>query len=95
MCCCILPIVAECTIYPTWVPTDFMFTTHADGDQPKWKIYADSVRKMICEESGLKENNQSFQELKQYWKYMIGKEKSYLLPTSEETGPLLSNKKSL
>lgn len=72
MCCCLQPIIAECLIYPVWTPTDYLYQKHGDGSKPKWEIYGDAVREMMCQETGMKPCDQSFRELKQYWKYMTG-----------------------
>lgn len=41
-------------------------------------IYADAVRDLLCEKTGLKKCDQTYRELRQYYRYLIGKEKSYI-----------------
>lgn len=59
-------------ILPTFTPNDYLFEHHGDGVKPKWEIYADAVRDVMCQESGLKKSDQTYRELNSYWKYLTG-----------------------
>jgi hypothetical protein len=78
MLCCVKPIVANCTIFPVFTPTEYLFENYKKNDDPKWMIYADAVRDLLCEKTGLKKCDQTYRELRQYYRYLIGKEKSYI-----------------
>lgn len=57
MLCTIQPTLAITRIYPVFRPTDYLFNTHGKQDKPKWEVYGDAVREVMCEQSGLKPND--------------------------------------
>jgi hypothetical protein len=63
-------------IYPVFRPTEYLYNTHGKQDKPKWEIYGDAVREVMCEQSGMKPNDQPFTEMQQYWKSLTGKTKT-------------------
>ena len=59
LCCCLIPFTAEARIFPTFIPNDYLWENHGGKDEngnekPKWQIYADVIRDIMCKETGLK-----------------------------------------
>jgi hypothetical protein len=51
------PTIAKVMIYPVFRPTEYLYNTHGKQDKPKWEIYGDAVREVMCEQSGMKPND--------------------------------------
>ncbi len=83
-CCNLLPIFVNVTVYPLFEPTEYLWEKHADKGKQKWEIYAWAVRDLICNHTGKTACNQHFSEQNQYFKYLIGKAKNYLLDESDK-----------
>jgi hypothetical protein len=60
-----------------FTPNEYLWQRHPD--QPKWEVFAETVRDVMCEETGLKKCDQTFKELNQYFKFMTNQSDSYSL----------------
>ena len=59
------------TTFPPFVPNEYLFNTRPDV--PKWEVYADAVREMMLEKSGLKPSDATYSQVKEYVNLMQGK----------------------
>lgn len=55
--CNFLPTFVKVNFYPTFIPTEYLWTKHADKGKTKWEIYAWALRDMLCKHTGLKSND--------------------------------------
>jgi len=58
MACCFRPTYVTVKKYPIFIPNDTLYSKSPNTE--KCDVYSASVRSMMCRETGLKENNQSF-----------------------------------
>ena len=82
--CNLLPTFVKVTLYPVFEPTEYLWRQHADKGQSKWEIYAWAVRDLISQHTGLPPCNQPYSEQLQYFKYLTGSAKSYLIEDSDK-----------
>jgi len=45
--------VLDAYVMPPFTPNDYLFEKFSDGKKEKWEVYADAVRDVMCEQSGL------------------------------------------
>lgn len=46
-------------IYPVFRPTEYLYNTLGKQDKPKLEIYGNAFREVMCEQSGIKANDQA------------------------------------
>lgn len=51
---------------PVIKPTDYMWENYSHLGGEKWEVYAEVIRKIMCEISGLKPSDKTFRDLKKY-----------------------------
>lgn len=62
----------EVTELPIFEPNDFLFTNHGTKGQEKWKVYADAVRDVMSEVSGLPTHEASLKQKNECKKMLYG-----------------------
>ncbi len=58
----------KCTVneLPTFVPNDYLYTTHADKGKEKWEIYAWAVRDIIAKNGDFEKSEIPYREKLKY-----------------------------
>ena len=66
--------ISECEILslPPFVPNEYLFTQSEHRHLPKWEAYAEAVRDVMCQHSGLGKSNVSLKTFKAYNQEMVG-----------------------
>jgi len=64
--CSFSPVVCEVTFLPVFTPNECLFSNMKPG-QEKWEVYAQAVREVMSEFSGMPMNEHTYQDLKDYW----------------------------
>ena len=79
--CNFVPVYMETTVMPAFQPNDYLYETHTkqfpEKLQAKWHVYSWAVREAMSVQSGLPCIDQDQREHILYWKFLIGKAKSY------------------
>ena len=72
------PVQCEITLLPVFQPNAYLWNTHADKGDEKWKIYAWAVRDVMSKVGGFGKSDLTFSEKKVYVNYLSGKRDNYI-----------------